>query len=273
MRSLVLRRDRLGLVCLAAVLCCALPAAQKGPTRKLAVDPSAPQMELFAAIEQGLVSVRLVQNDETAGNAFFTNHSGAPLTVQIPPAFVGQHILAQAGLFQNNPFGQNQGNQQQQQGNAGAGQTTGVSASSGQNAQSGNNQNIPTFFSIPAERVVQVPVKSVCLEHGKTNPHPRMTYHLAALETYTQDPLLQEFLKQFGSETQDQAVVQAAAWHVANHLSWETLAAKRVAHAGGFATRYFTDAQIKGAKQLVERAQARVAERHKGVQVTSVPRL
>ena len=49
------------------------------------------------------------------------------------------------------------------------------------------------FFSIPPEKTVQVPLTTVCLEHGKAEPRTKMTYKLVKLEEYTSDPALQGF--------------------------------------------------------------------------------
>ena len=46
------------------------------------------------------------------------------------------------------------------------------------------------MFSVPPEKTKVLKVATVCLEYGKREPSPRMTYRLAALEAFSEDPAL-----------------------------------------------------------------------------------
>jgi hypothetical protein len=55
-------------------------------------------------------------------------------------------------------------------------------------------------------------------------------------------------------------VAQAAAWHVANELSWNELANKRVERANGPAELYFHPRVIRAAQTLVNFVESTVEE-------------
>jgi hypothetical protein len=80
-------------------------------------------------------------------------------------------------------------------------------------------------------RTIRVP--TVCLQHGRPEPSPRVAYRLVALESQSKDPKLAVVLEALGRGEIPQKVAQAAAWHLANGLTWERLAAEKIDHAGG----------------------------------------
>ena len=83
------------------------------------------------------------------------------------------------------------------------------------------------------KRLHQMPLHSVCLEHGKDNPRPKMKYRLVSVEEYTDNVVLQDLIRVYASGRLDREVAQVAAWRVANNLTWQQLATKRVARATG----------------------------------------
>ena len=118
------------------------------------------------------------------------------------------------------------------------------------------------FFSIPAEKIVRVPFRSVCLAHGLPEPSAKKTYRVVRTESFTQDFALQELLKLVATGRIHGQVAQAAAWNLTDKMSWRELAAKSVKHVGGRRpTRYFSRGQLIAAQQLVATAQARAKER------------
>ncbi|MCA9073052.1 MAG: hypothetical protein KDA84_29220, partial [Planctomycetaceae bacterium] len=120
------------------------------------------------------------------------------------------------------------------------------------------------FFSIPPQKIVQVPYTSVCLAHGKPDPHPRNTYRLVPVDDYTEDVDLQELVRIVGAGKVNKQAAQAAAWHLADKMSWQELAAKSVRRLGGQGTfPYFSRSELFTAQQLVGLAQARAKERAK----------
>lgn len=118
------------------------------------------------------------------------------------------------------------------------------------------------FFSIPPDKTVQLPLETVCLNHGKPDPKPHLTYKLVPINVYTDDPVLQELVTMVATGKLDRAAAQAAAWHLTDNMSWEQLAAKKIRHVGGVPPEpYFQSNQLAAARQLVARAQERVKER------------
>ena len=52
----------------------------------------------------------------------------------------------------------------------------------------------------------------------------------------------------------EQACAQAAAWHLANHMTWEQLTDKKTHHLLGGDEIYFSAADIRAAMQIADRA-------------------
>jgi hypothetical protein len=94
---------------------------------------------------------------------------------------------------------------------------------------------------------------TVCLEHGKPEPSARMPYRMIALDTWSDEPRLAFVMECLASGVITQKVAQAAAWHIANGLSWERLAAETIDHIGGVPDEpFFTAAELGAARQVVE---------------------
>jgi len=118
------------------------------------------------------------------------------------------------------------------------------------------------MMSIPSDKVAQIPLTGVCLNHGKPDPKPKMTYKLVATDTYTSDPVLRELLTMVGTGKLEPSAAQAAVWHQTDHMTWEQLAAKQIEHAGGVPSEpYFSNSELASAQQLVSQAQGRARER------------
>ena len=101
---------------------------------------------------------------------------------------------------------------------------------------------------------------TVCLEHGKPEPSPRIPYRLERLETFSPDPRLAVVMACLASGQVSQKAAQAAAWHLANGLTWERLAAEMIDHAGGDPDEpFFSAADLAVARQLVEVAKRTAA--------------
>lgn len=212
----------------------------------LAVEP------LFEMIEADQVDVKLVQKNEAIGNLLVENKSGKPLNVQMPEAFVGVHVLNQ-GFF-NNQSNQGQGSGQ---GQGQGSQTTGGGASN--SGQSGG-----PVFSVPPGKIVRIPVKTVCLEHGRPTPASRMDYRIFPVKRFSKDPSLFELLTKVASGKTPQKVAQAAAWHMASDKSWKQLAAMKFRRLGGLPDiPEFTRSQLASARKLAEKSQMLAEKRSK----------
>lgn len=246
------------------------------PITKPSYNPAAASVELFEGIDQGSLAVTVIPNDAFGGNVFVENRTDKPLTVRLPKAVAAVQVLKQGfgapGAFSAaaGPGAGVGGRAQTLGGTMGTpfGFNPGLTAASVPNGVGnvpgilGPAANNFGFFSIPPEKVVQVPLTSVCLEHGKPDPMSAMRYKLIPVESYTSNPVLSELLTRVGSDNFDRAAVQAAAWHLAGSMSWETLASKT--HEQVFGTpggRYFTAAQLAAAQDLVSQASGNARER------------
>ncbi len=239
-----------------------------GPAVK--VDASLEHIDVFAGIEQGILDVKMIPNDAMGGNMLIENKGDKPLNVDFPAAFIGKQVLKQFGGQQGGGFGGGQqgggfggggqqgGGQQQQGGGFGGGQQGGGGGFGGGGQQGGGGGG--GFFSVPADRIVRVAYRSVCLEHGKPEPTIRSTYRIAKVEEFSDDPILEETLKMVASGQLDPQAGQAATWHIANKMSWQELAAKSIPHVGRPATPYFSAETLTRAQNIHTTAVARVKE-------------
>ena len=91
-------------------------------------------------------------------------------------------------------------------------------------------------------------VEMVCLEHGKPDPNPRMKYTIVPLEQFNADPKVNELCKLLADGKVKQNVAQAAAWNIANGVSWHSLAKKyrRESQYTGN-EKYFTQDELRAA--------------------------
>ncbi len=235
-------------------------------------DSSAERMDVFEGIEQGTLEVKMVPKDALGGNLFIENKGDKPLNVEFPAAFIGKQVLKQfGGGFGGGGAGggnrggggqggggQGGGGQSQGGGLGGGGQGGGGQGGGG---FGGGGQGGGGFFSVPPDRIVRVAYRSVCLEHGKPDPSPGMTYQIAKVEEFSEDPVLKEILTQVASGQLEAQSAQAAAWHITDKMSWTQLAAKSIPHLGGRApTPYFSAEQMHRAQQIFSTAVARVKE-------------
>jgi hypothetical protein len=241
----------------------ALAADSAGVTSASASPSGVP--DLFEAEERQLVSVKYIPNDAKSAQIIVTNRTRRPLTLRLPAAFAGVPVLAQMGM--GGMGGGNQGGFAA--GGIGGGpQTTGGGGGGlggqGMNGMGGGGMGMGGggAFSIPPERSRTFRVPTVCLEYGKREPSSRIPYKLTRTETFSSDPKLAVVLESLGRGELPQKVAQAAAWHIANGLSWEKLAAEKIDHAGGIPDEpYFSQAELVAAHRVVavatEQAQRR----------------
>ena len=124
------------------------------------------------------------------------------------------------------------------------------------------------MMNVPPEKIAQVKVPTVCLEHGKAEPRPAIPYEIKPIESVTDKPEVQELCRMLGTGQINQRAAQAAAWNLNNGLSWQQLAAKRLQYANGASDPYFTPQEIRAAMQLAFTA-GKLAEQRKQQQKPS----
>ena len=114
------------------------------------------------------------------------------------------------------------------------------------------------MFSVAPDKVGKLRVTTVCLEHGKDDPTPRMKYKLVPIESFTQNQDVIELCKMVGRGEIPQNAAQAAAWHVTDGLSWSELAHKdRVRLRSGYTEKYFSPQELHLAVRIFSTVQRR----------------
>ncbi len=219
-------------------------------TKSAPADADATTVDLFDGIANGDLGVKVIPKDSTQGKVLIENKTDKPLSVKLPDAFAAVPVLAQQA-----PGGQ--------QGGGGGGAQAGGGGMGG--GQQGGG-----MFNIPPEKIAQIKVPLVCLEHGKAEPRAGIPYELKPIQSVTDNPEVQELCRMLGTGQLDQRSAQVAAWHLANGLSWDYLARKQLRHADGTSEPYFTDAQIRGGVNLAALA-AKGAEQRKQDQQKQQP--
>jgi hypothetical protein len=118
------------------------------------------------------------------------------------------------------------------------------------------------FFNIPPGRVGKTSLKTFCLEEGKPDPRSRIEYRIQPLTDLNSDPKVFEMCRMLANDEIAQPVAQAAAWNVANGLSWHELLVKnRIERMDGSYERYFHPQHLVIAQRVTvasaQRAEAR----------------
>jgi len=212
---------------------------------------SAQTVEMFQAMRAGQIEVKFIPKDAREATVLIKNKTDQPLTVKLPDAFAATPVLAQldAGGLRSTtststPQALGGGMPGMWGGNMGPGMGPGMGP-----------------WNIPPEKIAQLKVPVVCLEHGKPDPRPAVPYEIKPLEEFSTTPGLREVLQALGSGLVSQRIAQVAAWHLENGMSFQELASKQLRFANGVRCPYFSPAEIRAAMQLVAKAKQQ-AEKH-----------
>ena len=242
-------------------------------------NPDHETVDVFTAVEDGRLEVKLIPRDSKQCNLLIKNVSDKPVNVAMPDVFAGVPVLAQ---FNNNQIGNNQvGNNM---GNTNSPQQLGVGNRLGNPANANMmNDNRPLLnmpglngrgeggvfapFNVAPEKTARLTLPSVCLEHGKKEPRSSMAYTIKPIDAVTEKAEAHEICRMLGRGEIDQRVAQAAAWHLANEISWDALAAKRIRVLAYGHKPYFLPGQLAQAKDAVGKAYAAAARRERPVLV------
>lgn len=215
------------------------------------------KVELFEAMKAEQIEVKLVPKDATQSTVIIRNKTDKPLSIRLPKAFVGRPVLAQ-----DNAGGRNGGNNNNSSNSSNSQQSMGGGMGGMGGMGMGGMGMGGGFFDVGPDRAGKFKVATVCLEHGKNDPNPRVAYELRPISDFTQEAALVEVCEMLGRGELDQKTAQAAAWHLSDHLSWQELATKiGVKHINGSTESFFTTQQVQGAMQAVRTAHQRVAKK------------
>lgn len=221
-------------------------------------------VKMFDAMNQGLIDVVLTQHSSLDATITYKNKGTEPIEIILPASFGGK-ALAQFG-----GFGQGGGNNNNNNNNNGGGQNVGGGNNNNNNNNrggggggrgGGGNWNVvpdreETLALLPRS-IVRQQVKTVCLEHGKREPHQGMRYKIVPIEQVTDCEEVQALCSLLGNEDANQAAIQAAAWHLNCNMSWEELEKKtsRPTRRNPQTQRWFNGDQITSAQNIVTRAE------------------
>jgi hypothetical protein len=244
-RTLFIRGSLALALAIVPAWCFAAKPAPKVPPSSY--QPEQKPVDLFDAIDAGLVEVKFIPRNEKQARVRINNRAGKPLSVRLPEAFGARQVLAQVGgPFAAGPFNGGPLN--------GAGAANGQSGGAqnlGGNFAGPNNQN-GRIFNVPADKPSKLRVTCVCLEYGKPTPRPALPYEMVRLDAVSNEPSMAGLLSKL--ETSNQHEVQAAAWHLANGMSWRQLAAIHIERLLDLNEPFFTPRDLQQAKELVREA-------------------
>ena len=239
----------------------------------------AEQVEFFDAIENQSISVQFIPSDASKAKVIIKNVSDRPLDIVLPRSFAGVPVLAQLGnqpgLAGQNGFPGGFGNGQGLGLGTGQGFGNGLGQGFGNGSsqalgggfpqgQVGGNQNgFPNIggqgnfgrglFRVDTNRIRKIDVQTVCLEYGRPDPNPRLPYRIVKLSDFTSNPRIDWICGRLAEGTISQGVAQAAAWNLANGLSWSNLAAidRRNSRYTG-REKFFSPQDLIAARRAVE---------------------
>lgn len=252
-------------------------AERKRKARYGAYNPEHKTVDLFEASASGQIDVKLYMKTNKTGRVVIENKTDQPLNVALPEAFAGQPVLAQfgggggqgGGGLGGGGGGLGGGGGAQSVGGGGSGGGgLGGGGGGGFGGQGGGGgggqQGGGGFFNVAPEKVATLKVDCICLEHGKPDPRPAIAYELKPLNDVTGSNDVSELVKMFVAGKVSKRVAQAAAWHLANGMSWEELAHKTIKRSFGAQEAYFHPQELRlaiaAARMAVIRGEAADAE-------------
>ncbi len=278
---------KLGMFHLVLSLAAVLPLAVVQVKAAEPVDESQ-AVELFQAMEEGLVEVKLVPKNSLESSLSVTNKTNRPIVVDMPSAFAGVPVLAQPpmGGFGGGGFGGPGGGGfgggafgGDDMGRGGRGGRGGMDSGRGGNSNSGGNQSIGGgmgggrmggmgggmggrrgggMFSIAPNKTHKEAVRTVCLEHGKKEPRSTVKYTIVPIDSYTDNKTTQVLCEMLGDKDLDQNAVQVAVWSAENGMTMEELAAKtRQTSRNNPVESYFKPGELQLGAELLAQANGR----------------
>ncbi len=240
--------------------------------------PEAKTVEMFQAMDQGLLTVDYIGKDATQANLIFKNLTGQPLDVVLPSTFGAVHVLAQGmmgGMGMGGMggggmggmggggmggmgggmggMGGGMGGQGMGGGMGGGGMMGGMGGGMGGMGGMGGGGmgGMGGMMRVQPDKAQKMTVATLCLEHGKADPTPRMKYKVVRLSEVNDSPVVEELCKAVATGKVSQNTAQAAAWHVANGLTWESLVHKpRVISQYTGVEMFFSQFEVQAAMRL-----------------------
>ncbi len=217
-------------------------------------------LDLFEAIDQGVVDAKFVARSAAKGRLVLTNKTDQPVNVQLPEAFAGVPVLRQFGGGGGGGGLGGGGGGLGGGGGGGGGQAVGGGGGGGLGGGGGGGLGGGGAFNIAPERIERIDVPLVCLEHGLRDPSSSKPYEIRPIEDVVTSPALIEIVKAFGNGQLPRGATQAAAWHINSGVSWNELAAKLTGTVRSINRGpYFSRQEIQAAMTIVQRAETMTA--------------
>ena len=259
MKTPLISRSRVVLSLVAAALLTATLSPSAMAERRPAED--ALNLEMFAAMDAGQVDVKIIPQDATKANIIIKNLTDKPVHLQLPDAFASVPVLAQGfgggGLGGGGGGGLGGGGGGGGGGQAGGGGMGGMGGGGGGMGGGGMGGGM---MRVAPEKMMKFSVKTVCLEHGKPDPNPKMPYKIIPIDQFTSKTDVHVLCESLGYNQVGQNTAQAVAWHLMDGLSWQKLAAKnRVESKYTGNESWFSLAELRAAQMVTSRV-AQVAE-------------
>ncbi|MEM9828364.1 MAG: hypothetical protein AAF958_17375 [Planctomycetota bacterium] len=219
----------------------------------------------FDSMDAGDLEVRIIQRDATRANILVTNKTGKDMLVRLPEQFASVPVLGQGmmgGMGGGGMGGMGGGGMGGMGGGGqGAGGGMGGMGGGGMGGMGGGGMGGGGFMSIKPEKTRKFAVTTVCLEHGKPDPNPRMKYKMVRMEEFSADPRIATVCKALGYGKLNQNAAQAAAWNIMDKLSWQELAMKnKVESRYTGNVRWFSPRELRAAQAAVMQANRLAAE-------------
>jgi hypothetical protein len=232
---------------------CLVAAGDRAAKKSGADKSNAETVEMFKAIDDGQIAVKFIPKDSKQAKVMIENKTDKPLNVKLPDAFAGVPVLAQMGGIggRNSSRDSSSNSQNQSMGGGMGGMGGGMMGGGG------------GFMNVAPEKVAQLDVPTVCLEHGKAEPRAAIPYEIKPIDSITPKSGVKELCTMLGMGQVNQRAAQAAAWNLNNGMSWQELSAKRYRYSNGATSPYFNAAELRVAMELAGNAQKIAAEKEK----------
>lgn len=230
-----------------------LPVQADDVTKADALQATAKEaapVDLFDAIDQGLVDAKFVARSAAKGRLVLTNKTKAAVNVLVPEAFAGVPTLSQFG-------GGGGGGGLGGGGGGGGQQSVGGGGGGGRGGGGGGRGG---GFNIAPEKIGRLDVPLLCLDHGLRDPSSSKPYEIRPIEDVVQSPALIEIVKAYANGDLPRGASQAAAWNINSGVSWNELAAKLTGTKRNMVRNpYFSRNEIQAAMAIVNRAESMTA--------------
>lgn len=200
-------------------------------------------ISVFEAVQNGQLEVRVVARHAHQLTLLLHNKSDKALAVGLPAVFAAVPVLPDRDS-------RTPSTTQPQALGVAYTDPSGSAVSSKAAVQPWGAVNRGGVLSVGPGRVVRKTLRSVCLEYGSPEPTPRDKYQLAPIEDVESNQLVSQLLHFLRPDSQ--RVIQLAAWHLNNKMSWQQLAGIRIPSLPGRPGGPFLRREVETAYRLVE---------------------